>query len=158
MSLEWHKDDPAGDVWSSLIEDGQHGWFEIQLERDPGGWQWVMTHERTSWGQARGFEEAKVEVAAQLSRVQQRLPRCEIRPFMDNERGGYLITFPNFPGVVASAASPEDAVHRGRDALATYRGCLRPGEGPVNGGSGDLHASNRVTTESIALAAAASEK
>lgn len=128
MSLEWHKDDSAGNVWSSLTEDGQHGWFEVQLEREPGGWQWVITHERASWGRARRFEQAKVAVAAQLSRVQQRLPRCEIRPPMDNERGGYLITFPNFPGVVASGASPEDAVRRGREALANYRGCLRPGE------------------------------
>jgi predicted RNase H-like HicB family nuclease len=126
MSLEWHKDDPAGDVWSSLVEDGEHGWFEVQLERDLGGWQWVITHERAFWGRARRFEQAKVAVAAQLGRMQQRLPRCEIRPFTENERG-YLITFPNFPGIVASGPSPEDAVRRGRDALATYRNCLRPG-------------------------------
>jgi predicted RNase H-like HicB family nuclease len=126
-SLEWHKDDAAGDVWSSLVEDGQQGWFEVQLERNPGGWQWVITHEHSSWGQTRRFEQAKAAAAAQLGRMHQRLPRCEIRPFMENERGRYLITFPGFPGVVASGASPEEAVRRGRDALATYHGCLRPG-------------------------------
>jgi hypothetical protein len=92
MSLEWHKDDAAGDVWSSLVEDGQHGWFEVQLERCPGGWQWVITHERASWEWARRFEQAKAAVTAQLGREQERLPRCEIRPFIENERGGCLVT------------------------------------------------------------------
>lgn len=129
MRLEWQQDDVAGSVWSSTIEDGQGGWFEVQLERATDGWEWVITHERACWGRAPRFDEAKAVVAAQLERAQDRLPRCEIRPFMENERGRYLITFVSFPGVVASGASPEDAIRRGRDALAAYRGCLRAGEG-----------------------------
>ena len=81
ITLEWNRDDVAGDVWSSLVEDGQHGWFEVQLERGLGGWQWVITHERASWSWASRFEQAQAAVAIHLGRVQAGLPPCEIRPF-----------------------------------------------------------------------------
>lgn len=125
MNLGWQQDNVAGSVWSSTIEDEQGGWFEVQLEADAEGWQWSITHERASWGRASSFEGAKRAVAAVFERAREPLPRCDIRPFDENERGGYLITFAEFPGVVASGASPEEAIRRGRDALAAYHGCLR---------------------------------
>ena len=43
----------------------------------------------------------------------------------ENARGGYLILFPSFPGIVAAGASPEEAIRRGRNALAVSRSCGR---------------------------------
>jgi len=48
------------------------------------------------------------------------LPRFEIRPLDDNEGGGYLIEFPDYPGCVADGETPEEAIREGRDALASY--------------------------------------
>jgi predicted RNase H-like HicB family nuclease len=48
--------------------------------------------------------------------------------FTENEGGGYLISFPDFPGVVASGAMPENAIQRGRDALDVYRSTIRRAE------------------------------
>ncbi|MGB8839807.1 MAG: type II toxin-antitoxin system HicB family antitoxin [Aliidongia sp.] len=48
------------------------------------------------------------------------LPRFEIRPLLDEEGGGYLIEFPDFPGCIADGESPEAAMQEGRDALASY--------------------------------------
>jgi hypothetical protein len=121
MSIEWHRDNPEGTVWSATINDGQEGWFEIALELDPGGWRWIINHDHAFRGQERTLEQAKVAASAQLDRTSQRFPRCEIRPFTENEGGGYLITLSDFPGVVASGATPEEAIHHGRDALDAYR-------------------------------------
>jgi predicted RNase H-like HicB family nuclease len=84
------------------------------------GWRWIINHDRAFWGQARTLEQAQVAASAQLNRTNQRFPRCEMRPFTENEGGGYLITFSDFPGVVASGATPEEAIHHGRDALDVY--------------------------------------
>jgi hypothetical protein len=121
MSIAWHRDNPEGTVWSATINDGQEGWFEIALELDPGGWRWIINHDHAFRGQERTLEQAKVAASAQLDRTSRRFPRCEIRPFTENEGGGYLITFSDFPGVVASGATPEEAIHHGRDALDVYR-------------------------------------
>ncbi len=100
MSIEWHRDNPEGTAWSATINDGQEGWFEIELELDPDGWRWIINHDRAFWGQERTLEQAKVAAS------------------------GYLITFSDFPGVVASGATPEEAIHHGRDALDVYRRTL----------------------------------
>jgi len=52
------------------------------------------------------------------------LPRFEIRPLTEEEGGGYLIEFPDFPGCIADGETPEDAVREGRDALNSYRQTL----------------------------------
>jgi len=66
----------------------------------------------------------------------QALPRFEIRPLSEDEGGGYLIEFPDFPGCIADGETPEEAMREGRDALASYvrtledlgRPIPRPGE------------------------------
>jgi len=40
-----------GTLWSATVADGQQGWFEIQMERSPDGWDWVINHDRRFWGQ-----------------------------------------------------------------------------------------------------------
>ena len=74
-------------------------------------------------------------MAAQLDRTGPHFPRCEIRPFTENEDGGYLISFPDFPGVVASGSMPEEAIRRARDALEVYRNTMGRMEVPEGGGS-----------------------
>jgi len=48
------------------------------------------------------------------------LPRFEIRPLTEDEGGGYLIEFPDYPGCIADGAMPEDAIEEGCDALTSY--------------------------------------
>ena len=50
----------------------------------------------------------------------QTLPRFEIRPLSEEEGGGYLIEFPDFPGCIADGETPEEAMREGRDALTSY--------------------------------------
>jgi len=69
-------------------------------------------------------------VAAQFEQTGQHFTRCEIRPFTENEGDGYLISFPDFPGVVASGAMPQEAIRRGRDALDVFRSTMRRAEIP----------------------------
>ena len=71
----------------------------------------------------------KIAVAAQLEQTGQHFPRCE----MENEGGGYLISFPDFPGVVASGAMPEEAIRRGRDALNVFRSTMHAAGGNSEG-------------------------
>jgi hypothetical protein len=125
MTVEWQKENPEGTLWSATMADGQQGWFESQIERSPGGWDWVVNHDRRFWGRENTLDQAKIAVAAQLDRTGEHFPRCEIRPFSENEDGGYLISFPDFPGVVASGAMPEEAIRRARDALEVYRSTMR---------------------------------
>ena len=54
-----------------------------------------------------------------------RLPRFEIRPLSEEDGGGYLITFPDYPGCMADGETPDAAVAEGRDALASYVATLR---------------------------------
>jgi predicted RNase H-like HicB family nuclease len=82
------------------------------------------------WGRENTLDQAKIAVAAQLALTGEHVPRCEIRPFTENEDGGYLISFPDFPGVVASGAMPEEAIRRARDALEVYRSTMRRIEVP----------------------------
>ena len=111
------------------MADGEQGWFEIQMERSPDGWDWVINHDRRFWGQENTLEQAKIAVAAQLEQTGQHFPRCE----MENEGGGYLISFPDFPGVVASGAMPEEAIRRGRDALNVFRSTMHAAGGNSEG-------------------------
>ena len=48
------------------------------------------------------------------------LPRLEIKPLSEEDGGGYLIEFLDFPGCVADGATPEEAIREGRDALLSY--------------------------------------
>jgi len=40
-----------------------------------------------------------------------------IRPLLEEEGGGYLIEYPDIPGVMSDGESPEEAIVNGRDAL-----------------------------------------
>jgi len=40
-----------------------------------------------------------------------------IRPLSKEEGGGYLIEFPDLPGVLSDGETPEEAIRNGRDAL-----------------------------------------
>jgi len=41
-----------------------------------------------------------------------------VRPLSKEEGGGYLVEFPDFPGVISDGESAEEAIRNGRDALA----------------------------------------
>lgn len=68
------------------------------------------------------------------------LPRFEMRPLSEEEGGGYLIEFPDYPGCVADGETPEEAMKEGEDALKSYRTTLHelgrpiPATGEVFGG------------------------
>ena len=53
------------------------------------------------------------------------LPRFEIRPLTDEEGGGYLVEFPDYPGCMADGETPEEAMVEGRDALTSYLETLK---------------------------------
>jgi antitoxin HicB len=53
------------------------------------------------------------------------LPRHVIRPLTQEEGGGYLIEFPDYPGCMADGETPEEAMAKGRDALLSYKRTLR---------------------------------
>lgn len=59
------------------------------------------------------------------------LPRFEIEPLSEEDGGGYLIRFPEFPGCMADGDTPEQAIAEGRDALKSYRETLRELGRPV---------------------------
>ena len=48
------------------------------------------------------------------------LPRFKIRPLSEEEGGGHLIEFPDFPGCVSDGDMPETAIREDKDALASY--------------------------------------
>ena len=48
------------------------------------------------------------------------LPHLKIQPLSDEDGGGYLIEFLDFPGCIADGATPEEAINEGRDALLSY--------------------------------------
>lgn len=68
------------------------------------------------------------------------LPRFEIRPLSEEDGGGYLIEFLDFPGCIADGETPEEAIEAGRDALEAYiRGLEelgRPVKNPADAFSG----------------------
>lgn len=72
--------------------------------------------------------------------TEQTLPRFEMRPLSEEEGGGYLIEFPDYPGCVADGETPEEAMKEGEDALKSYRTTLHelgrpiPTTGEVFGG------------------------
>jgi len=55
----------------------------------------------------------------------------EIRPLSEDEGGGYLIAFPDYPGCIADGETPEAAIAEGRDALASYVATLREFGRPI---------------------------
>lgn len=59
------------------------------------------------------------------------LPRFEIRPLDQDEGGGYLIEFPDYPGCMADGETPEEAIAEGRDALRAYVETLKELGRPV---------------------------
>lgn len=59
------------------------------------------------------------------------LPRFETRPLSEEEGGGYLIEFPDFPGCIADGETPEEAIREGRDALISYLKTLEELKRPV---------------------------
>lgn len=40
-----------------------------------------------------------------------------VRPLSKDEGGGYLVEFPDVPGVISDGETPEEAIRNGRDAL-----------------------------------------
>lgn len=52
------------------------------------------------------------------------LPRFEVRPLTQEEGGGYLVEFPDFPGCIADGQTPERAIAEGADALKSYLATL----------------------------------
>jgi addiction module HigA family antidote len=52
------------------------------------------------------------------------LPRFEVSPITEEDGGGYLISFPDYPGCIADGETAEEAIAEGRDALQAYLGFL----------------------------------
>jgi antitoxin HicB len=73
------------------------------------------------------------------------LPRFEIRPLSDDDGGGYLIEFPDYPGCMADGETPEAAIAEGRDALASYVATLRELGRPVPRPVDEIRTSWRAT-------------
>jgi antitoxin HicB len=44
----------------------------------------------------------------------------QITPLSEDDGGGYLITFPDLPGCMSDAETPEEAIEMGRDAFASW--------------------------------------
>jgi hypothetical protein len=71
MTVEWQPENAEGTLWSATVADGQQGWFEIQMERGPDGWDWVINHDRRFCGQENTREQAKIAAAGQLEQTGQ---------------------------------------------------------------------------------------
>jgi hypothetical protein len=120
MAIAWQREGPDGLLWSATIGNAQGGWFEVEVGSCPDGWAWVVNHDAAFRGCESTLEGAKDAVATQLERTGSPLPSCVIRPFTKEEGGGYIITFSDFPGVVASGATAEEAIAHGRGALEVF--------------------------------------
>lgn len=44
----------------------------------------------------------------------------EIHPLSGEDGGGYLITFPDFPGCMSDGETPQEAIENGTDALKAF--------------------------------------
>ena len=44
----------------------------------------------------------------------------EMRPLSEEEGGGWLVSFPDLPGCMSDAETPEEAMKNGRDALECW--------------------------------------
>lgn len=60
-----------------------------------------------------------------MTKAKRELPRFEIKPLLEEDGGGYMIEFPDFPGCIADGATPEEAMREGRDSLQSYIGSLK---------------------------------
>jgi hypothetical protein len=51
MTVKWQPENAARARCglSATVADGQQGWFEIQMERSPDGWDWAINHDRRFW-------------------------------------------------------------------------------------------------------------
>ena len=63
--------------------------------------------------------------------TQEHLPHFEVRPLPDEDGGGYLIRFPDYPGCIADGETPEEAIRAGADALRSYKTTLKELGRPV---------------------------
>jgi len=52
------------------------------------------------------------------------MPHFEMSPLSEEEGGGYLISFPEYPGCIADGETIEQAISEGRDALKAYQNFL----------------------------------
>lgn len=63
----------------------------------------------------------------------------EIRPLLEEDGGGYLISFPDFSECISDGETPEEAIRNGRDALeetiAALASLNMPIPEPGSGGS-----------------------
>lgn len=63
-----------------------------------------------------------------------------LRSLADAEEGGWLVSFPDFPGCMADGETPEQAMAEARDArctvMAVYRDAGRPLRKPGDGAPG----------------------
>jgi antitoxin HicB len=48
------------------------------------------------------------------------IPRFEISPLSQEDGGGYLISFPDYPGCIADGETVFEAIAEGQDALKAY--------------------------------------
>ncbi len=44
----------------------------------------------------------------------------QLRPLVEDEGGGWLITFPDLPGCMSDGETPEEAMDNGKDAVAAW--------------------------------------
>ena len=107
MAVKWQPENAEGTLWPATVADVSRVSSRSKRSAVPMAGT-GSSNDRRFWGQESTLEQAKIAVAAQLKQTGQHFRRCEIRPITENEGDGYLISFPDFSGVVASGAMPEE--------------------------------------------------
>lgn len=70
----------------------------------------------------------------------------EVRPFSDDEGGGFLVSFPDFTDCISDGETMEEAIENGRDALKATIAALKAKKLPVPAPNGGSVASGKFVT------------
>lgn len=65
-------------------------------------------------------KELWINLQNAVDKFDQRLPPFEVKPLSEEDGGGYLISFPDYPGCIADGKTVGEAIEEGKDALKAY--------------------------------------
>lgn len=69
-------------------------------------------------------KELWINLQNAVDKFDQRLPPFEINPLSKDDGGGFLISFPDYPGCIADGETVGEAIQEGKDALRAYKQAL----------------------------------